>query len=93
MPINISFLFAIVQGANDKIAVFCCVKHRGGVGKILTKIVRQRTDMVGPMSLHCAHTTSRVAVVAISFPTDLEKYMAARLFQALHVGPVKIDPG
>jgi hypothetical protein len=42
------------------------------------EIVRQRTDTHVLRAYTRCHTTSRVAVAGISFPTDLENNMSAR---------------
>ena len=55
----------------SKNAVKSSWKNFGGLfALVLTGMPTQR--------MFPAHTTSRVAAVVISFPTDLEKYMTAR---------------
>src|SRR6185503_12470426 len=52
------------------------------LGNILTKIVRNRTDIEQIRAYIYAHTTSRVAEAGISFPTDLEKFMSVSAFKS-----------
>jgi hypothetical protein len=58
------------------------VERDFALGNILTKIVRNRTDIEQIRAYIYAHTTSRVAEAGVSFPTDLEKYTSAPAFKS-----------